>query len=558
MERRRAQKTQPPTMTPERTSTAMTSLAENSDLESDLDSELGEMSSGIHSTDTPSRPTASNSDKRTKASTSGNRPTASTSGNEPTPSTSGTEPTPAKLVDDTSIAWDAVRDGITDKLFCLSEIHKSRVGMALLVEAMKTKPCENMIKALNPAYSKEFKKTKPIGGKVEARRANLREMVCTLDYEDYVKEFQKFMDTEEGDSWFHKLVDKACDNTALRRAPKFGKREYIRLLHVLNEPSLAYALKSITQPRSRNDIEVEQVNAWGVFTERFNDTSYAPKHITIDTNNFETCGENGHTTKVHERDARQLKKHYGTLKTDFSKYYHNWSASGQSDGYGDQKDFRMDFLEYRNALTEEMVDVYEYMFYFLKDSPNLDMFHRGVPEALQESASASGSLLGNDADVERRRTNRNNNKRKLTNHDDILEKMSRHLDNTSTPVSSMCNEEKSNLAEQTLYFKSQSKREKNADRREENADARERERLLIEKRREAREEERNKMEIDFQQERLKIEKERHEKELRDDNRKQLHEELDILNKMMQSPSYSKAELSRIEKKRKELLDALLA
>lgn len=510
-------KTQLPTMTPKRTSAARTPLAENADSDSSDD----ELPLGINATGTPSRPTASSS------------------GAEPTPSTSGTEPTPSNLFEDTSIAWDAVRDGISNKSFCLSEIKNSDVGMALLVEAMKTKPCENMIKKLNPIYSEKFGLSKPIGGKVADRRANLREMVCALEYKDYVNEFVAFLVTDEGDKWFGKLVDKACTHTESRRAPKFEKREYIRLLHVLNEPSLAESLESITQPRSRNDIEVKRINAWDYFTAKFNDDTYAPKHIEIDTNKFVTCGENGHITKVHQRDARQLKKHYGNMKTEFSKYYGNWSASGQNDDYGDQKDFRRDFLQSRNALTEEMMDVYEYMFYFLKDTPNMDMFHRGVPEALQESARASGRLLGNDADIERRRTNRNNSKRRRTTHDDLLEKMSKHLENTSSMASSMCSEEKANLEEQTLYFKSQSKRE-------ENADARERERLEYEKRRDKREEER-----------LKIEKERHENELRANNRMQMHEELDRLNKMIESNSYSDALVEKIKEKREKLLDEVL-
>ena len=146
-----------------------------------------------------------------------------------------TQPTVATLVEDTAIAWDAVREAISNKRFCLTEIHKSPAGMGLLAEAMTTKPLEKMINSLNAAYTQACGKKKPIGGKVEVRRANLREMVCTLDFEEYVEEFTAFLDTEEGDYWFSKLVDRACKNTELGRAPKFGAMEYIRLLHVLVE-----------------------------------------------------------------------------------------------------------------------------------------------------------------------------------------------------------------------------------------------------------------------------------------------------------------------------------
>ena len=85
--------------------------------------------------------------------------------------------------------------------------------MGLLADEMKTKPLEKMINSLNPAYTKAFGNKKPIRGKVEERRANLREMVCALDFEEYVEEFTAFLDTEEGNSCFSKLVDRACRNT---------------------------------------------------------------------------------------------------------------------------------------------------------------------------------------------------------------------------------------------------------------------------------------------------------------------------------------------------------
>jgi len=293
-------------------------------------------------------------------------------------------------------------------------------------------------------------------------------------------------------------VDRACKNTELGRAPKFGAMEYIRLLHVLNEPTTARALAAITQPKNRDDIEVQKVDAWNVFTEKFNDASYAPEHVTTDTNKFETCGENGRIIKVHDRDARQLKRHYGLLKTEFTKYYTKWSASGQSDDYGDQKDFRQDFLSYRNTLTEEVKEVYEYMFYFLKEKPSLDMFHRGVPTELQQSATASGTFLDNDADIERRNANRRKRKRSGLDPDKLVEVMS---ETYKSPMSSLCDEERSNLEEQTNYFKAQIWREERSEKREQEREKREQERHKLELER-----------LELEKRRFKIEEKRAERE----------------------------------------------
>jgi hypothetical protein len=309
-----------------------------------------------------------------------------------------------------------------------------------------------------------------------------------------VSEFENFLETEEGDVWFGKLVDEACKNTESRRAPKFSAREYIRLLHVLNDPTTAHALAAITQPRTRDDFEVQMVDAWTIFTEKFNDESYAPEHITTDTNLFETCGENGRVTKVHDRNAAELKKHYGNLKTDFTKFYARWSASGQSDDYGDQKDFRIDFLSYRNTMTEEMMDVHEYMFYFLKDKPSLDMFHRGVPAALHSSATASGTPLDNDADIERRIANRKKRKRSGEHQNSTIVDIASQASEVYSSISAISKEEKVALVEKANYYKAnvqlekrrlelEQKRAEESERRAEESERRAEERWQLEKRR---------------------------------------------------------------------------
>jgi hypothetical protein len=196
---------------------------------------------------------------------------------------------------------------------------------------------------------------------------------------------------------------------------------------------------------------------------------------------------------VHDRNAAELKKHYGNLKTDFTKFYARWSASGQSDDYGDQKDFRIDFLSYRNTMTEEMMDVYEYMFYFLKDKPSLDMFHRGVPAELHSSATASGTPLDNDADIERRIANRKKRKRSGEHQNSTIVDIASQASEVYSSISAITKEEKEALVEKANFYKAnvqlegrrlefEQKRAEESDRRAEESDRRAEERWQFEKR----------------------------------------------------------------------------